>query len=333
MRNIFFLLFFGLFFFSCNLGTRKEGKGVVEQDIKVFRYDKLVHEYVEYNSFSSFQKMNSEHLQATKFLIEDVLRLGQVNDARIYQKLKKLYLDSTVHHLMTEASSKYADMSELEKGLTKGFRKLKKQVPSIKIPAVYAQISVLNESLVVGDSLLGISIDKYMGQDYPLYKKYFYNYQRKSLNPDRILPDCFYYYLLSVYPLPEKPYCRLIDRMIHLGKLHYIVAKLLDYDSFGEELNYTSNEEEWCEKNRAYMWNYIVKNKHLYSTDPMVIRKYIKSAPYTDYFGSHSPMMTGVWLGTQIVDSYMNSHKDMSIKKLLEMSDYTKMLVQAKFNP
>lgn len=333
MRKLLFLLLFSLLFFSCNFGSRKEDKGGANTKIEIFRYDKLLHEYVEYNSFSSYQKMNTDHLQATKFLIEDVLRLGQVNDTNIYGKLKKLYLDSTVHRLMTQASAKYEDVSQLEKDLTKGFRKLKKQVPAIKIPAVYLQISVLNESLVVGDSLIGISIDKYMGEDYPLYKQYFYDYQRKSLKPERILPDCFYYYLLSEYPLPEKPYCRLIDRMLHIGKLHYIVSKLLDYKSFGAELDYTPEQEVWCEQNEAMMWKYIQGNKHLYSTDPMVIHKYMKAAPYTAYFGESSPMMAGVWLGTQIVDKYMREHTNITIKQLLDMSDYNAMLVQARFNP
>lgn len=334
MRKIFILFFFGLLFFSCNLGSRKEGSGGADKKIEIFRYDKLLHEYVEYNSFSSYQKMmNTDHLQATKFLIEDVLRLGQVNDTNINGKLKKLYLDSTVHQLMTQATAKYDNLDDLESDLTKGFRKLKKQVPSITIPAVYVQVSVLNESLVVGDSLLGISIDKYMGEDYPIYKRYFYDYQRKSLKPERILPDCFYYYLLSEYPLPEKPYCRLIDRMLHLGKLHYIVCNLLNYKTFGAELNYSPQQEQWAQQNKKQIWNYILQNKHLNSTDPMIIHKYMKAAPYTEFFGEHSPMMLGAWMGTQIVDRYMKAHKKVTIEQLLDMSDYTLMLAQAKFNP
>lgn len=333
MRKILFLIALSVLFFSCNLGSRKEDKYCANSKIEIVRYDKLLHELVDYNSFSAYQKMNTNHLQATKFLIEDVLRLGQVNDDNIYSKFKTLYLDSTVHHLMADAIKKYSDVTPLEKGLNKGFCRLKKQVPSIKVPAVYLQISALNESLVVGDSLLGISIDKYMGQDYPIYNRYFYDYQRKSLKPERILPDCFFYYLLSEYPLPEKPYCRLIDRMLHLGKLHYVVSKLIDSKSFGEELNYTPQEEEWCQKNEKKMWSYIKQNKQLYSTDPMVIRKYVAAAPYTTFFGSDSPMMAGLWLGTQIVDQYMRVHKNTTIEQLLNMSDYNKMLIQSQFNP
>ena len=52
-----------------------------------------------------------------------------------------------------------------------------------------------NQSVVVGDSILGFSIDKYMGADYPLYKRFYYDYQCRSMEPDRIVPDCFTCYV------------------------------------------------------------------------------------------------------------------------------------------
>ena len=65
----------------------------------------------------------------------------------------------------------------MKNGLNKGFRKLKKEVPGTKVPFVYSQISAFNESIILVDTLLGISLDKYMGEDYPLYKRFYYDYQ------------------------------------------------------------------------------------------------------------------------------------------------------------
>ena len=334
MRKYLFFFFLScLVFLSCKFTSGNKDGNVVDKKIEIARYDKVLNEYVEFNSFSAFQKMNTEYLLATKYLIEDVLRLGQVNDDKINEKLKTFYSDTTLRKLTADAIAKYDDMSGLEKKFSKGFRNLRKQVPSLKVPFIYSQISALNESVVVGDSILGFSIDKYMGEDYPLYKRYFYDYQRKSMKPERILPDCFDFYLLSEYPLPDEDKGYLIDRMLHTGKIHYIVSQILDYKTFGEELNYTKEEEAWCEHNRKKIWEYMMQNGHLYSTDPMTLRKYVKPAPNTAFFGDQSPMMVGVWMGTQIVDSYMKSHKEMTIKELLEMTDYSKMLADARFNP
>jgi len=73
--------------------------------------------------------MNTEYLLATKYLIEDVLRLGQVNDDKINEKLKVFYSDSTLRKLTADALAKYSNMSRLEKKFTKGFQRLKKEVP------------------------------------------------------------------------------------------------------------------------------------------------------------------------------------------------------------
>ena len=67
---------------------------------------------------------------------------------------------------MADVETRFPNLDEVEKGLTKGFKKLKKEVPEIKIPLVYSQVSAFNESIVLSDTLLGISLDKYMGEDY-----------------------------------------------------------------------------------------------------------------------------------------------------------------------
>ena len=136
----------------------EDGKDT-DMDIKVCRFDKLLNEYVSLNSFSALQKMNTEYPQETKILVEDVLTIGEVDDNNINGRLKAFYADSTIRVLMRDAMEKFEDMKGIEQQLTKGFRKLKKEIPSFKIPRVYAQISALNQSVVVGDSILGFSID------------------------------------------------------------------------------------------------------------------------------------------------------------------------------
>lgn len=330
LHIVFLIIGIGLLY-SCHWdgGKRNGSSG----DITVFRYDKLLNEYVELNSFSALQKMNTDHALETKFLIEDVLRLGQVNDTNINRKLKEFYSDPTLKALMKEALEKFEDMSGIEKELSKGFYELKREIPSVKIPRVYSQMSALNESVVVGDSILGFSIDKYMGQDYPLYKRYYYDYQCKSMSPDRIVPDCFTFYLLSEYPLPWEEDHTLLNLMMHRGKIHYVVKKILDYPSYAKEFGYTPEEFEWCKTNRKAAWEYMVQNGHLYTTDPMIIRKYTAPSPYTAFFGENSPAMVGIWMGIQIIDSYMKKNKSVSIQELMRDTDYSKMLADADFKP
>lgn len=234
------LILLSLLFASCRVGKAEPVADPMEEEgISVVRYDKLLDEYVRFNSFSALQKMNLEYALPTKLLIEDVLAIGQVSDDHIFQRLKTFYSDTTLVRLIEDVEAKYPELESVEKNLTKGFGKLQKEIPDIMIPMIYTQISAFNESIVLSDSVLGISLDKYMGEDYPLYKRFYYNYQRRTMRPDRIVPDCLVFYLMSQYPFPMDYSRTLLDVMMHYGKINYVVQHLLDYSSSEEALGYS----------------------------------------------------------------------------------------------
>lgn len=333
LRNLCFLLLIGsILCLSCRVNTRERAK---EQEVKitVVRYDKLLNDYVRSNSFSALQKMNMEYPQITKVLIEDVLVIGQVNDDTISQKLKQFYSDTTLLRVMADVEAKYPNLDELEKELTKGFRKLKKEVPSIQLPQIYTQVSAFNESVVLTDSLLGISLDKYMGEDYPVYKRFYYDYQRRSMKPERIVPDCIIFYLLGQYSFVFTDGVSLVDMMIHSGKINYVAQQLLGYRSIGEMIGYSEKEQQWCKTNEKRVWEYMLNNNQLHARDPMVVRSYLRLAPYVNTFGKDTPPLLGIWIGGRIVSSYMKHHKETTLKELLEMTDYKRMLAEASFTP
>lgn len=320
----------GMLFTSCGLSTRKVAEQK-EGEISVLRYDKLLSEYVRSNSFSAMQKLTMDYRQPTKILIEDVLSIGTVKDDTIQQRLQKFYSDSTLLRLMGDVETKFPNLDEVEKELSKGFRKLKNEVPDTKVPLIYSQISAFNESIILVDTLLGISLDKYMGEDYPLYKRFYYDYQCRSMRPERIVPDCFVFYLFSRYGMGYHDDTCLIDLMMHSGKINYAVQMLLGYEDVGETMGYSKEENNWCKENEKAIWEYICTNDHLHARDPMVIRYYMKPAPAVEMLGAQAPALIGSWMGARIVAAYMKKHKDMKLKDLLEFTDYHAMLSESNY--
>ena len=300
------LIIISMLLASCGISTGK-GTEQKEGEISVLRYDKLLSEYVRSNSFSAMQKLTMDYRMPTKILIEDVLAIGTVKDDTISQRLQKFYSDTTLVRLMNDVETQFPNLDAVEEGLTKGFRKLKKEVPDTEVPLVYSQISAFNESIVLVDSLLGISLDKYMGEDYPLYMLFYYDYQCRSMRPERIVPDCFSFYLLSRYDMDYHEGTCLIDLMIHSGKINYVVQNLLDYDNIGEAMGYSKEENDWCRENESFFPG----------------RRY---AP-----GCQAPALIGIWVGARIVASYMKKHKDMKLKDLLEFTDYHTMLSESDY--
>lgn len=330
LRISLLVILISMLFASCGISTGKgtEQKG---EEISVLRYDKLLNEYVRSNSFSAMQKLTMDYRQPTKILIEDVLAIGTVKDDTIFQRLQKFYSDTTLVRLVSDVEAKFPNLDEVEKGLNKGFRKLKKEVPGTKVPFVYSQISAFNESIILVDTLLGISLDKYMGEDYPLYKRFYYDYQCRSMRPERIVPDCFVFYLLDRYGMSYHEGTCLIDLMMHSGKINYVVQHLLGYDNIGDAIGYSDEENAWCKKNEKAIWGHICSNDHLHARDPMIIRYYMKPAPAVEMLGGQAPASVGIWIGAQIVSSYMKKHKDMKLKDLLEFTDYHEMLNQSDY--
>lgn len=328
----FIFIIISLIVFSACLHDGQKDDFSVSKEVKVMRYDRLQYESVALNSVLALQKMTTECPRATKLLIEDVLALGSVSEPNIYERLCEYYTDSVLLKIMEDAEVKFKDIRSIENSLSEGFEKLKKEIPSLVIPRVYSQFSALNQSVVVGDSLLAFSLDKYMGADYPLYKRYYYDYQCRTMTPEQIVPDCFTYYLYAQYPfLWEEGRRTLFDLMIYRGKIAWITEFILKGDASGSKsLGYTKEEIRWCKKNEAMLWKLMTEQHLLESTDPMMIRAYTHPDPRMVVKGERIPSMIGVWLGMQLIDKYMNDHKEVTLKELLECTDFRELLEDIK---
>jgi len=206
-----------------------------ETIVNVERYDRIQSLYLTTGDFSALQQMNTSYPQQTRTLIEDVLRIGQVNDPEINVKFLNYFQDTTLQTLIASAEKEYANMDDINKDLSEAFSRLKEMLPGIEVPQVYAQIGSLDQSIIVGDGLLGISLDKYLGSNYPLYLREDYGYieeQRNAMTRDFIVPDCIGFYLLSLYPMPNDHELTQLERDMYIGKVQWIVNQSMNKQVF-----------------------------------------------------------------------------------------------------
>lgn len=318
--------------FSCLSGGGKDSRAN-SQNITIHRYDRLQFEFITANSFTALQRMNTDFPRPTKLMIEEVLEIGQVDSDKINERMYEYFQDTTLLKLLIDAEVKFKDLSWLEDKLDNAVNLMRKELPDLEIPYFYAQFSALNESVVVTDTMVGFSVDKYMGTEYPLYKRFYYDHQRRSMKPERIAPDCLTFYLMSEYPAPWLPKITLLDVMIQYGKINWIVAKLLGYERLEEVLDYNEKEIEWCRKNKRALWETMLKEGHLDATDLRIIHGYTHREPLYPILQDDAPMTVGVWMGVLIVDAYMNKHNDLSFADLLKKTNYRSMLTDLEFNP
>ncbi len=196
------------------------------EEIVVERYDRIQTLYLTTGDRSALQQLNTRYPGQTRMLIEDMLKIGHVNDPMINSKFLHYFKDSVLQAIMIDVEKQYADISDIDKDLSQAFKELHKLLPDMHQPVFYAQIGALNQSIVVGDSMLGISLDKYLGADYPLYERYYPAEQRQQMTRKMIVPDCVGFYILSLYPLNEASDTSMLARREHMGKIQYVVNRV-----------------------------------------------------------------------------------------------------------
>ena len=233
---------------SCGLDLRLPGSEA-DVSVSVSRFDRLQSRYLSTGDFSALQQMETDYPMETKTLIEQVLHIGFVNDPDINNRFLVFFQDSTLQALVSDVETQYANMDDINRQLTSAFRNLKRELPDMEVPEVYAQISALDQSIVIGENTIGISLDKYLGEYYPLYQKYYRSEQRAGMSRDNIVPDCISFYLLSLYPLRGADTCTQQERDLHTGKVMWVTNKMLGTDFF--QSKYVDAADRYMSENKG----------------------------------------------------------------------------------
>lgn len=243
-----------------------------EVKVVVERYDRIQSLYLTTGDFSALQQMNTSYPQQTRTLIEDVLKIGRVNEPEINLKFLGFYQDTTLQALIASAEQQYANMDDINQQLSEAFARLLEMLPGIEIPQVYAQIGSLDQSIIVGDGLLGISLDKYLGKDYSLYLREDYGYsdeQRKVMTRQYIVPDCIGFYLLSLYPMPFDHELTQLERDMHIGKVQWTVNEAMNQTVFNTL--YTRNVGHYMKQHPDVTVEQMLKNNYFVKSADLTI--------------------------------------------------------------
>lgn len=210
--------------------------------VRLQRYDRIESLYLTTGDYSALQQMNTYFPMETRLLLEDMLHLGQVNDPEINSRFLLFFQDSTLQQMLNDVQVQYANVDDIDEELARGFNSLKDELPDIELPQVYTQIGSFDESIIVSGGKLGISLDKYLGSDYPFYQVHYDEDQRRMMTREMIVPDCLSFYLLSLFPMSSDQHQDQEGRDLHMGRIMWTVNHLLGKVVF-DNPNVTAVEE------------------------------------------------------------------------------------------
>jgi gliding motility-associated lipoprotein GldB len=214
--------------------------------------------------------------------------------------------------LYTEVQSKFGDLSGLTTDVELLLSMIKYYFPNRAIPqnvaTLISEMDYENKVIYTPEWLI-ISLDLYLGEGHRYYENEFPEYFKRTFNADQILPDIITAFAESIVPSPTDR--TLLSQMIYFGKEMYLKDLLLPETKDHLKIAYTPEQLAWCKENAPEMWQYFIEQKILFSSDSKDLGRFISPAPFSKFYldiDQESPGRVGVWLGWQIVRSYMKNN-------------------------
>lgn len=215
--------------------------GDKEAQFTIKRYDLLEMRYITTGDYSALQSMKEDYPTETRMLIENILKIGTINNTAIYKQMFTYFQDSTLLKVVEDVETEYQDLTEEQEELQAAFENLTMLIPDFVTPKVYTQIGDFGESIAINGTTIGISLDKYLGTDYSLYKRYFEPSQIREMKRDYITPDCLTFYIISRYPLNDFEHSTQEARDHHYQCVQWLVNKALGRE-FYKDVKVTRQE-------------------------------------------------------------------------------------------
>ncbi|MHB9054822.1 MAG: gliding motility lipoprotein GldB [Paludibacteraceae bacterium] len=303
-------------------------------EVKIHRFDKNLIQLDTLNLQFSVRKLYSKYPAFLKTYISNMDTISPLDTPAVGKVLKNFVNYPHVKKINQEVLTTFAEVSGIESEISEAYTYLAFYFPQLKRPEVYFFVSGLSRPLIMDDNMdfIGIGSDFYLGADFEPYKSVMYEYMLHNMRPQSLSVDLVSAVLFNYFRFDSKEN-RLIDNMLHRGKVMYLLSVFMPEKKLQDIIGYTPEQWTWAEKNESMIWKTIISQKDLFSSDYQLIRRYLNDAPFTAPISQDSPGRLGTWIGMRIVKSYMDKNQNVTLQKLMQLNDYQKILEESGYKP
>jgi gliding motility-associated lipoprotein GldB len=287
-----------------------------QEEVKVVRFDQLFYN----KSVTEIQELKKLYPFLFPVQVPDSVWVNKSNNQ------EEIFLQQ-------EAQKVFTDFKSEEKQLGVLFKTIKSKFPNFKSPKVITLISDIDyESKVIyADSLLLISLDMYLGKDHDIYKEFpsylSYRYEKSNLIVDVA-------HAIADNSFKDSGRNNFLNQMINQGKKMSLVNAFLPEIEPALKMGYTPVQMLWVENNEFSIWQYFMENQMLYSYDIDLLHRFVFDAPFSKFYlesDQDSPGRIGVWIGWQIVESYLKNN-EVSLDEMIKIAP-EELFEKSKYKP
>lgn len=328
------ILIFSLLLCGCGNRYQYIPKDIEPVTVDIVRFDSALLAVRADSTMQDVRRLYAEYEAFIPLYVEGVLRLPMSDTAYFSEQLAIFLVDTTMGLAQTNALAKerFANIDSIQNALNIAFSRLHYLYPDWVIPTVYLFVSGFNSTVIYYEDMLGVGVDMYLGSDYPYYNQVVYDYQRPTMQKEYVVRDLMSMYLAYNIAYNSK-YNRLLEQMIFRGKQLFLLSQLLPDAPAWQVIGYTPEQWAWCEHYEQAIWNRIMEKRDLFKIESRILNSYMNEGPFTAEVTQDSPGRLGLWVGWQIVKSYMHHNQEITIHDLINEGDAQKILEQSFYKP
>jgi hypothetical protein len=249
--------------------------------------------------------------------------LSFINDqdvSQCYQYVRKIYPTERLEEILSP--------------FTDCMKRFRYHFPTRKLPArILTCTTGWNYAFAVVDSNFVIGLDWYLGDTAKFYQMLrIQQYQARKMNEHYIIPDIVRGWLLTEF-VDTLAQNTLLSHTIYYGKLYYAVNALLPEAADSILIGYTGKQLDYCKAFEKKLWGYFAENNRLFENNMNTVRELTTEGPFTAAISRECPPRIAMWVGWQIVKSYMKRNKEVKLQDLMLENDAQKILTKSRYKP
>lgn len=271
----------------------------------------------------------------TRYVSSIVNNGGQI-DSLYSQTLLRFINNQDIKHAYDDLTKIYTDndVELIGDDMTEAVKRFKVFFPKRKTPKQFVTfMSGFQFNVVYVDSTLGIGLDMYLGTN-----NVFYNmmqlpkFRTRTMNKEHVLSDAVRGWVITEFDNAD-PVNNLLNHMIFYGKIFYVCDALLPNVQDSIKMGYTTAQMQYLDKYEKNVWGFFAKDNKLYDNDMKLVSEFTSDGPFTRAISKECPPRVAMWLGRQIVKSYMEHNEDVTLEDLMNEKDAQKILSKSKYKP
>ena len=327
------VLFFMVILFSCKDKQMHPDVSDIDVELNVLPFYQDIHEMDTMNIESEIKPIIEKYPAFIQAYSHRIVRLGAPESPDYSKRIFDFVTYQANKDIYAKSKEVFSSFDDFNLSLVGGFKHYKYYFPEMKIPDVYLMISGFSQSIAVDADWVGISIEKYLGQDCEFYEWLeIPKYLRKGMIKEKMAPDVLRAMALTNFTKKRKV-DDLINNMVYQGKIRYFVHRMFPDIKDSLLFDYNAEQMLWCKNHEADMWASLVEWKHLFKEDRMMIQKYTGDAPFTSNFGNNSAPRAGEFIGYKIIEAYMKNNDQITFPDLMKETDGRKILAASNYRP